>query len=274
MILPELAKLLFQIELKKNTRTNTLREGESITQKSGRGLDFKEVREYIFGDDIRYIDWNVSSRMGDLYVKEYHKENDRLVYLFLDESASMFTSGMSDYTKYFIGFQFLAFASLLFLHSGDRVHILTYSDKLNFVSQTIKTKANAYRIFQLLYEKKTSLAKTDHTIPFRYLKNKVMRNSLAYIISDFYEIPDLGNYQPLKQVYDLNAIRIYDTIEIIESNFFDYFFVSNPESTLGGKYKNQYWKENEEIQNFFRNRILTLRTNEEIAYPIMRYLLQ
>lgn len=274
MIFPELAKLIYQIELKKNRKTNTLREGESITQKAGRGLDFKEVREYIFGDDIRYIDWNVSSRMGDLYVKEYHKENDRLVYLFLDESASMFTSGTSDYTKYFIGFQFLAFASLVFLHKGDRIHILTYSNQLNFVSPTLKTKANLYQVLKRLYDKKASHSKTDHTIPFAYLKNKVMRNSLAYVISDFCEIPSLNNFQALRQLYDLNAIRIYDTIEIMETKFFDYFFISNSESTLGGKYKNLHWKDQEELENFFKNKLLNLRADEDISFPIMRYLLQ
>lgn len=274
MILPELARLIHQIELRKNKKTQTLRAGSVVTSKSGRGLDFKEVREYLFGDDIRYIDWNVSSRMGDLYVKEYHKENDRIVFLFLDESASMFTLSASEYTKYFIGFQFIAFASLIFLLSGDRVHVATYSDKLNFLSQTIKTKGNAYKILKRLYEKRESNQKTDHTIPLRFLKNRVMRNSLAYIISDFYGVKDLQSYFPLTQIYDLNGVQIYDTIEIMDSKIFDYFFAKNPETNKGGKFQNEYELNLETAKSFFQTKLLRLRADEDIAFPIMRFLLQ
>jgi uncharacterized protein (DUF58 family) len=274
MILPELEKLIRQIEVRRFKKIKTSRSGSIVSSRAGRGLDFKEVREYILGDDTRYIDWNVSSRMGELYVKEYHQENDRLIYLFLDQSSSMFTSGVSRYSKYFIGFQFLAFCSLLFLHGGDRIHVVTYSNQIHLATDTLKTKAQVYQILRKLYEQKPSLRTTDHLLPFWFLKNQVSRKSIAYIISDFACLPDLSFYKPMFQLHDLYGIRVFDLSELMQSEVFELFYVYNSENLLGGKFSSSFLEDEQKVKNFFLSNLLSLRTDENLVIPILRFLLK
>jgi uncharacterized protein (DUF58 family) len=274
MILPELEKLIRQIEFRKSKRMKTSRSGSVLSPRAGRGLDFKEVREYNYGDDTRHVDWNVSSRMGDLYVKEFHQENDRIIYLFLDQSASMFTGGTGEYSKYFIAFQFMAFGALLFLHGGDRIHLVSYSDKIDFASDAIKTKTDAYRILRKFYEKTSTSKSTDHLLPFWYLKNRVSRNAIAYIISDFASLPNLDSYRPLLQLHEVHGIRVFDTTEVLDSDIFRYFFIHNPESKVGGQYQSQFFSDEKIAKEFFRSRLLNLRTDADLGSEIMRFLLK
>jgi uncharacterized protein (DUF58 family) len=272
MILAELEVLIRQIEVRRNKKIRTLRSGNIVSSRSGRGLDFKEVREYVIGDDTRHIDWNVSSRMGELFVKEYHQENDRIVYLFLDSSASMFTGGAGKYTKYFIGFQFMAFATLLFLHGGDRIHLCSYSDKMEFISSPIKTKTQAYSILRNFYVKESSSSTTNHMIPFQFLKDKVGRNTVSYIISDFSNLPSMDEYRSLLKLHDLSGIKIYDNIEVLQSDIYKLFFVKHPESKSGGKYESNFAEDESRVKEYFKANLLQLNTMEKLGTPIVRYL--
>ncbi|MCB1178279.1 MAG: DUF58 domain-containing protein [Leptospiraceae bacterium] len=272
MILAELEVLIRQIEIRKHSKVKTQRSGSIISARAGRGLDFKEVREYIVGDDTRHIDWNVSSRMGELYVKEYHQENDRIINIFLDSSASMFTGGEGNYSKFFIGFQFMAFATLLFLYGGDRIHLCSYSDEIEFISQAIKTKPQAYSILRKFYLKESSRKKTDHLLPFKFIKDKISRNSITYIISDFANLPSLEHYKSLMKIHDLNGIKIFDNIEVLNSDLFKLFFMKNPENGQGGVYHSSKEEDEQIIQDYFKGNLLRLNTKERLAAPIVRYL--
>lgn len=272
MILAELEVLIRQIEIRRNKKLRTMRSGNIVSSRSGRGLDFKEVREYIIGDDTRHIDWNVSSRMGELFVKEYHQENDRIVYIFLDSSASMFTGGAGEYTKYFIGFQFMAFATLLFLYGGDRIHLCLYSDKLESISSPIKTKTQAYSILRKFYARESSLSTTNHLLPFQYLKDRVGRNTISYIISDFSNLPNMDDYKSLLKIHDISGIKIFDNVEILQTDIYNLFYNKHPESKSGGKYESVYEKDQVQIKEFFKGNLLQLNTSEKLGTPIVRYL--
>lgn len=271
MILKELEKLIQEIELKYKKKIRSNRAGSILVNRSGRGMDFKESRVYTYGDDIRFVDWNVSSRMGELYIKLFHEENDRKINLFLDISKSMSFNGVNSYTKFFIGFQFLAFITLLSLNTGDRINIILYSDKVEFVALGIKSKSEAYRILRKINDISPS-NKTNHLLPLQYLKNKMPRNSISYIISDFSGIHDLNLYRSLLSIHELYAIRITDPIENMNMNVLKNFFIENIETSIGGNVCSTYNSDTEILGDFYRGNLLNLRTDSNLGKSIVRFL--
>lgn len=271
MILKELEKLIQEIELKYKKKIRSNRAGSILVNRSGRGMDFKESRVYMYGDDIRFVDWNVSSRMNELYVKLFHEENDRTINLFLDVSKSMSFNGANAYTKFFVGFQFLAFITLLSLNTGDRINIILYSDKVEFVALGIKSKVEAYRILRKIIDFPIA-NKTDHLIPLQYLKNKIPRNSISYIISDFVGITDLTPFRSLLAIHELYGIRITDPIESIEHKVLRNFFVENMETKIGGTYSSTYLSDTNILNEFYRSNLLNLKTDSDLGKSIVRFL--
>ena len=272
MLIPELARLLKQVELKPSLKSLTLRSGNILKTRTGRGMDFKEVRNYIFGDDTRHIDWNVTSRMGELYVKEFHIENDRLVNIFLDISASMYTGAGEERTKFFVGYQIAFFISLISVFAGDEVNVICYSESSEFSSGILKTRDSVYHAFSKINSLIPKYRESNHKIPFSLLKDKYTRKSVTYIISDFYGLEDISIYKTLLYIHDMYAISIYDPIETIDNDFFSLFYVKNPESLKGGTYQSTYLMDSKLVYSFFLNRLLRVGTNENLGIPILNFI--
>lgn len=235
-------------------------------------MDFKEVRNYIFGDDTRHIDWNVTSRMGELYVKEFHIENDRLVNLFLDVSSSMYTAGGEERTKFFVGYQLAFFISLISVYAGDQVNLICYTEEQEFYSGVLKSRDGVYRAFSEVYALSPKNPKTNCTVPFALLKNKYTRKSISYIISDFYGSSPLSTFRSLSFIHDLYAIAIFDPIETLEDTFFSLFYLKNPETMAGGNFNSTYEEDSKIIFSFFGNRLLRIGTNEDLGVPILNFI--
>ena len=272
MLLPELARLLKQAELKPSLKNSTARSGFIQRSKSGRGMDFKEVRNYISGDDTRHIDWNVTSRMGELYVKEFHIENDQLVNIFLDVSKSMFTGAGEERSKFFVGYQIAFFIALVSIFAGDRVNIVCFSDKQEFSSGILKTREAIYFAFSKIGKLVPVYPLINHKLPFALLKDKYTRKSISFILSDFYNIQDINIYKSLMYVHDLYGISIFDPIETINNSIFSMFFVKNPETLLGGNYVSSYKEDANLVYSFFGNKLLRVGTNEELGAPILHFI--
>lgn len=267
MILPELENLIKRLDFVRARKFKGRKQGVFLHNRPGRGMDFKDVRLYNYGDDIRFIDWNVSSRMGEIYIKEFHEENDRLVNLFLDTSASMDFSGAGDRTKFFIGFQFFAFLALLSLYSGDRINLVLYADGLISVYRNLRTRESLYKILHSIYQRGVDKqATTDHIFPFRYLKDHLSRKSISYIISDFAGIPNFHLYKPLREIHDLYGIRTFDTVETLwQEKAFRLFYFKHLEGGESDGYQSAFLQENMALKKFFRSNFLELRTDSEMG---------
>ncbi|MEM7179667.1 MAG: DUF58 domain-containing protein [Spirochaetota bacterium] len=274
MILPELEALIKQLEFRQRRKLRSEKHGNYLHHRPGRGMDFKDVRLYAYGDDIRFIDWNVTSRMGDVYVKEFYEENDRLVNIFFDISESMSYAAANEQSKFFMGFQFFAFLTLLSLYAGDRINLILYAEGQEVLHQNIRTKESAYKILQQIYQRGVSKKKTKHEIPFRLLKERFSRRSVAYVISDFAGIKNLDAYNPLREIHDLYGIRVFDSSEtLVDEKIYRYFFLKRVEGGAeGDSYQNSFLRENEALKNFFRLNFLELRTDSEIAKTIIGFL--
>ncbi len=182
----KISELLAQIK-NLQIQTKDLVEGiESGTYNSkfrGGGIEFSEVREYIPGDDVKRIDWNVSARYNSLFVKEFVEENELNVYVILDLSAS----NNFGFIKSKLDLSFEVAVSLMFLalKNNDRLGLGIFTDKLEKFIPSKKGKKQVFRIIKELIEYKPQSKKTDILKSLSTLENKLKRKSVIYVISDF-----------------------------------------------------------------------------------------
>ena len=182
----KISELLAQIK-NLQIQTKDLVEGiESGTYNSkfrGGGIEFSEVREYIPGDDVKRIDWNVSARYNSLFVKEFVEENELNVYVILDLSAS----NNFGFIKSKLELSFEVAVSLMFLalKNNDKIGLGIFTDNLEKFIPSKKGKRQVIRILKQLIEHEPKSKKTDIMKSLSSLKNKLKRKSVIYIISDF-----------------------------------------------------------------------------------------
>ena len=182
----KISELLAQIKnLQIQTRdlVEGIESGAFNSKFRGGGVEFSEVREYVPGDDVKRIDWNVSARHNSLFVKEFVEENELNIYLILDLSASNNFGFMK--SKLDLSFEVAVSLMFLALKNNDRLGLGIFTDKLEKFIPSKKGKKQLLRIIKELLEYKPKSKKTDIMESLSTLNNKLKRKSVIYIISDF-----------------------------------------------------------------------------------------
>ena len=154
------------------------------TKQLGGGIEFADHREYTPGDDLRYLDWNVYAKFGDLLLKRFQEEEDLHVYILLDASKSMDcgTPNKFDYAR-----RIAAALAYIALADLDRVSIMAYADKPLDVLPLTRGKDRVLSILKFLENIKTGGAATDLATVAKSLVNRAQRTGLVVIISDLYD---------------------------------------------------------------------------------------
>ncbi|HYO23083.1 MAG TPA: DUF58 domain-containing protein, partial [Flavisolibacter sp.] len=129
LTIKEILKKVRQLEIKSKQLTSNLFSGEYHSAFKGKGMSFKEVREYAAGDDIRFIDWNVSARFGHPFSKVFEEERELTVMLLVDVSASSLF-GTTNASKKDISTEIAAVITFSAINNGDKVGVIFYSDKI------------------------------------------------------------------------------------------------------------------------------------------------
>ncbi|MDB4840325.1 DUF58 domain-containing protein [Nitrosopumilus sp.] len=243
----KISELLSQIK-KLEIQTKDLVEGvESGAYNSkyrGGGIEFSEVREYIPGDDVKRIDWNVSARHNSLYVKEFVEENELNIYLILDLSASTNFGFMK--SKLDLGFEVAVSLMFLALKNNDRLGLGIFTNQLEKFIPSKKGKRQLLKIIKELIEYKPKSKETDILKSLSTLKNKLKRKSIIYIISDFLSDDYQKPLKFLKLHHEIILINISD-IKEKEIPEIGYAYIEDAETgeqilvnTSSKSFQNQY----------------------------------
>ncbi|XDD52232.1 DUF58 domain-containing protein [Leptospira sp. WS92.C1] len=273
MIRKEFLSILSSLELGRKSRSFKEKAGSAESSKKGRGLDFKDVRLYSFGDDTRLIDWNVTSRFGELYVREFYEEKERQAILFYDVSESM-EFGSGEFSRAENAFQVLALLSLLYVQKGNRVKIVLYCDKVEWETDFLRSRDELLPVLQKISVRKLTPKKSEALLPFRYLKDRVHRHAEIYLLSDFIGIGPLKKYSSLKKHYSLHAIRFRDPIELDPpKTLLSFFYIRDPEEKEGGLLGRSLSPEFEakSLRSFFQSSFLDLNESELKTKSLIRY---
>jgi uncharacterized protein (DUF58 family) len=182
----EKMKIIFKIKY------NSSFIGERVSGQRGSGLDFKDFRPYQIGDDYRYIDWNLYSRLEQLFLKEFIEEKGTTIYLMIDQSKSMAIGRPGKISK---AVEIAAAIGYIALNQMDRVIAAFFSDRLNFVSRKIKGKNQIHDLFNILEQAETQ-GETDISSAIFHLVHRYKKPGVVVLISDL--ITDRDLYQGLK----------------------------------------------------------------------------
>jgi uncharacterized protein (DUF58 family) len=208
----ELLKRVRKIEIKTRGLSNQIFSGQYHSAFKGRGMAFSEVRAYQMGDDVRTIDWNVTARTGQPYVKVFEEERELTVMLLVDVSGSG-DFGSKVMLKRQLMTEICAVLSFSAIQNNDKVGIIFFSDCIEKFIPPKKGKSHILRIIRELIDFKPEQKGTDLAEALRYLTNVVKKRSIAFLLTDFM---DKGYSDALKlanKKHDLVAIRIYDHLE-------------------------------------------------------------
>ena len=209
----ELIKKVRKIEIKSRGLSNQIFSGEYHSAFKGRGMAFSEVREYMPGDDIRTIDWNVTARFNHPYIKVFEEEREMTVMLLVDVSASE-NFGTRKQLKKDLITELCAVLTCSAIQNNDKIGVIFFSNKIEKFIPPKKGKSHVLLIIRELLEFSPENKKTDLTLALRYFTNVVKKRCTAFVISDF--IDDNSFLDALKiagKKHDTIALRIYDQLE-------------------------------------------------------------
>ncbi len=208
----ELFKTIRKIQIQTIHLTDSLLAGAYRSAFKGRGIEFEEVREYQAGDEVRSIDWNVTAKMGYPYVKIYREERELTVMLIVDSSSST-RFGSANMSKKKIIAEIGALIAFSAIKNGDKVGLLTFSDKTELFLAPKKGNRHALRIIRELLTPPSFNRGTDLSNALSYFAKIQHRPAICFIISDFM-CPDFSHELTLlSSKHDIIAISVTDPYE-------------------------------------------------------------
>ena len=208
----EILKKVRILEIKSKKLTSDLFTGEYHSAFKGKGMSFKEVREYYAGDDIRFIDWNVSARFGHPFSKVFEEERELTVMLLIDVSASSLFGTVYATKKDFMT-EIAAVLAFSAVNNGDKIGVIFYSDKIEKYIPPKKGKQHALFIVRELLTYEPKKKGTRLSTALQYFNNTTKQKSIAFVLSDFID----ANYGDALRVaankHDIVGIKIYDRMD-------------------------------------------------------------
>jgi uncharacterized protein (DUF58 family) len=209
----DLIKKVRKIEIKTRGLSKNIFAGEYHTAFKGRGMTFAEVREYQPGDDVKFIDWNVTARFNHPYIKVFEEERELTVMLLVDVSGSG-EFGTSVMSKKDMMVEIAATIAFSAIQNNDKIGMIFFSDKIEkFIPPQKGKKHTLYLIRELLSFEPES-RKTDVAGALRYFTNVIKKHCTAFVISDFMDnVADSSFTSALtiaNRKHDVAAIQVYD----------------------------------------------------------------
>src|SRR6266850_473054 len=186
MTLTELLESVRRVELRTNRLVNDTMVGAYLSHFKGRGMDFEELREYIPGDDVRDIDWNVTNRLGRPFVKRYREERELAAVLAVDVSgSSAFGSGNLSKREY--AAEVAATLALSATRNGDKVALLLFTEQVELFIPPRKGRRHILRIVREMLAFKPKARGTDIPAALAFLNHALPRRSIVFLLTDFLE---------------------------------------------------------------------------------------
>jgi uncharacterized protein (DUF58 family) len=215
---PAPERLLQRLEWQVIRRLDGLFQGDYRTLFYGNGVDFADVREYQPGDDVRYIDWNVTARMDAPYVRQYVEDREITAWFLLDLSPSVdFGSVMTERAKRTVLIDFVTTLARLLTRHGNRVGAMFYGGR---VDRTIPARGGRNHVLRLIddlikHPRLTAAPFTDLTPLLETGQRAIKRRSLIFLISDFISAPGWErSLNALNRRHEVVAVRLFDPREV------------------------------------------------------------
>ncbi len=212
MLDEELLRKIRQIALIARKKAQNIFAGSYHSVFRGKGIEFEEVREYQFGDDLGSIDWNVTARNNRLYIKRFREERELTTILAVDLSHSMHFFS-AEKSKLEIASEIAAILTYAALLNNDKVGLLLFTGKIELFIPPRKGKAHALRIIREILTFKPENRKTDLPYALNFLNQNLKKRAIIFLVSDFKDFVFSNDLKICKKKHDLIAVKISDPLE-------------------------------------------------------------
>ena len=211
MLTRELISQVHRLEIKTRRLVNEIFSGQYESVFRGLGMEFAEVREYVPGDEIRWIDWNVTARMGHPFVKKFVAEREMTVMLMVDGSASM-RFGTAAKWKSELAAEVAAVLGFSAIRNNDKVGLCLFSDHVEKFIRPQKGRTHTLRLVRDVLEFSPQRVATRTDEALRYLNRVVKHKAVVFLLTDFYQVDEKLLAVTAKR-HDLIALQVQDPRE-------------------------------------------------------------
>jgi len=213
----EILKKIRTLEIKTKGLVETVFAGNYHSVFKGRGMNFEDVREYQPGDEIRAIDWNVTARLGNAFVKKFTEERELTVMLIVDVSASG-NFGSATQSKRELAAEVACLLAFSAIRNNDKVGLLLFTDQVELFIPPKKGRSHTLRLIREILFFEPVGRGTDPALALDYLNKIVTRRAVVFFISDF-QAPDFSHTLAVSgRRHDFIAVRIQDERETVLPN--------------------------------------------------------
>ena len=208
----QLLKKIRKLEISTRHFVNDVLAGDYHSVFRGQGINFADIREYVHGDDIRFIDWNISARLGSPYVKLFTEERELTVYLLVDMSASHLFASTGQLKQEIIT-EIAAVLGFSAIRNNDKVSLLLATNTVERFIPAKKGRSHIFRILQELVEFRPKEKKGNLAEACTFLARVAKKRGIVFVLSDFLDQGFENAFQLLSRRHDVIPIVIRDRLE-------------------------------------------------------------
>ena len=283
MISKEVLKKIRKLEIRTKGLVNNIFGGEYQSAFKGQGMEFSEVREYTFGDDIRQIDWNVTARNGTPYIKIFEEEREQTLMLCVDISPSGFFGSRSQ-TKMELSIEICAVLAFSAIKNNDKVGLVLFTDTIEKVVPPKKGRTHVLRLIRELYTTEPSGNRTSIGDALSYVNRLLNRRSIIVLASDFEDQNFEKQHKITSQKHDLVNLVVHDRLEeelpdvgiipLMDAETNEQQLVDTSSKSVRKSYRKRVRSDQEKLKEYFlKNKMDTVHvyTNESYIQPLVSF---
>ena len=209
----EVFKKVRQLEIRTRGLVNNIFSGEYHSAFKGKGMEFAEVREYQFGDDVRAIDWNVSARRDDVFIKVYEEEREQTLMILFDASGSG-AFGSTSQSKRELAAEICATLAFSAIKNNDKVGLIIFTDKVEKFVVPRKGRTHVLRILREIFFFEPQGKNTNISAALDFATRSLKRRAIVFLVSDLMDDSYIEKMKLINKKHDFVVIHIIDPREL------------------------------------------------------------
>ncbi len=279
----ELLKKVRKIEIKVKGLSKHIFSGEYHSAFKGRGMSFSEVRDYQYGDDVRNIDWNVTARYNEPYVKIFEEERELTVMALVDVSPSSLFGTVNQMKNETIT-EICAVLAFSAMTNNDKVGVIFFSDRIEKFIPPKKGKKHVLRIIRELLNIEPEGKGTDLSVALQYLNNFLKKRSIAFVLSDFMAAGYEDALRVAARRHDITGIHLYDPAEqelppvglihTLDPETGEQLWIDTSDKRTRERYEQQFKQNYSYFRETFlksNSGIVSIKTDESYVNALLKY---
>lgn len=279
-------KKVRELEIKSKKITTHLFTGEYHSAFKGKGMSFREVREYSAGDDVRFIDWNVSARFSTPFSKIFEEERELTVMLMVDTSTSNLFGTIGKRKKDLI-IEMAAVLAFSAVSNNDKVGVIFFSNKVEKYIPPKKGRPHALFIVRELLSLEATAAGTDIDEAIKYFNNTTRQKSIAFILSDFLATGYDNDLKVIGKKHDVIGLKVYDKmdmqlpkaglLQLKDAETGKVKWIDSDDALVRHNYQQYFFEQTDICKKYFKQagaELLHVRTDEDYVKILQQFFLK